>query len=99
MRRWMFTVAIATLATPALAEDFSLRKPLIASPSVVLPFSAKDSFGQPAASAMDAFPGERRDHAVEFEIRGNSSGSGPVPGVTITATRSAFPSPAPLFQR
>lgn len=99
MRRLMLVMAIATLATPALAEEFSLKKSVIASPSVLIPFSAKDSFGQPVAPMMDAFPGERRDQAVEFEIRGNASASGVIPGVTFTATRSAFPSPAPLFQR
>jgi len=99
MRRVMLVVAIATLAMPALAEEFSLKKSLISSPSVLIPFSAKDSFGQPIAPTMDAFPGERRDQAVEFEIRGNASASGMIPGVTITATRSAFPSPPPRFQR
>lgn len=99
MRRMMLVVAIATLAAPALAETFSLKKTVVSTPSVANPFSAKDAFGQPAAPTMDAFPGERRDQAVEFEIRGNDSASGVVPGVTITATRSAFPSPAPLFQR
>lgn len=94
MRRWMLTVAIATLATPALAAEFSLTKPLIATPSVVIPFSAKDSFGQPIVPAMDSFPGERRDETVQFEIRGNDSGA--LPGVTVTATKSVFPSPAPF---
>lgn len=99
MRRMMLVVAIATLATPALAEEFSLKKSLISTPSVSIPFSAKDSFGQPVAPTMDAFPGERRDQAVEFEIRGSASASGGVPGVTLSATRSAFPSPAPGFLR
>lgn len=99
MRRLMLIVAIATLVTPALAEEFSLKKSVIASPSVLIPFSAKESFGQPMLPPTDAFPGERRDQTVEFELRSNASASGVVPGVTLTATRSAFPSPGPLFQR
>ncbi len=104
MRRFFLSAAIAVFAAPALtsqalAEEFSLSKPRVSTPSVVIPFSAKDSFGQPLAPGPDAFPGEPREQNVEFQIRGDDNAGGSFPGVTVTATRSAYPSPTPLFRR
>jgi hypothetical protein len=104
MRRFFLSAAIAVLAAPVVAtqvmgEEFSLKKPLVSTPSVVIPFSAKDSFGQPSAPGPEAFPGENREQNVEFQIRGDDKSGGSFPGVTVTATRSAYPSPSPLFRR
>ena len=98
MRQMMLALAIAMLAMPALAEEFTLKSPLLSTSSVVLPFSAKETFGQPIEPALESFPGERREQNVEFEMRGGGA-NGPVPGVTFSATRSAFPGPSPLFRR
>ena len=97
MRRMMLAVAIATLPLPALAEEFTLKSPLVSTSSVGVPFSAKETFGQPVVPALDSFPVEHREQNVEFEMRGGANGT--LPGVTFSATRSAFPTPAPLFRR
>jgi hypothetical protein len=94
----MLIVAMSTLALPALAEEFSLKRPLISTSSVLVPFSARESFGQPVSPTLEPFPGESPQN-VEFEIRGGANASGPITGVSVSATRSAYPSPSPLFPR
>jgi|GEM_PF-6984790 len=99
MRRTLLPVAIALLASPALAAEFTLTSPLVSTSSVVVPFSAKDSFGQPQTPVSDPFPGERREQNVEFKIQGGSTTGETMPGLTITATRSPFPTPGTVFSR
>ena len=99
MQRLMIFAASAVLAAPALAAEFTLTPSPLSTGSVMIPFSAKDSFGQPSAPVLDAFPGEPRGQNVEFQIQGAESASGSMPGLTITATRSPFPAPGTVFSR
>ena len=99
MRYMIVPVATALLAAPALAMEFTLSNPQVSTASAVIPFSAKDSFGQPQTPLGESFPGERREQNVEFQIQGGASNGGPMPGLTITATRSPFPTPGTTFPR
>lgn len=98
MQRLILASAIALSALPAQAESYSVPRTLLASPSTLVPFSAKDSFGQPTGPVRDVFPGDAPTQNVEFEIRGDGASAGPLPGVTVTATRSLYPTPSPIFK-
>lgn len=98
MRRLFLGTALAVFAGPALAVEFAMPPSGSATPSHVLPFSAKDSFGHPTGAVRDVFPGDAPPQNVEFAIRGDGASTGPLPGLSITATRSLYPTSDPFFK-